>query len=74
MKTNAWLDDSISEVAYGSREAMQAEYGTLPCFSAPFLVLPVGAGEYDPVECETLAEAKKAAKFLAGGLPVFRVA
>ncbi len=68
------MADEITEVAYGSREAMQAEYGVLPCFAAPFLVLPVGPGEYDPVECNTLEEAKENARCLAGNLPVIRIA
>jgi len=59
-----------TQIVWGTRAAIQAEYGTLPVYHGKYLVQPTGDGEWDAEGFATKAEAKAEAKALAAVLNV----
>lgn len=52
-------------VAFGSRAAMQAEFGTPDYYEGKYLVQPIGAAEFDAEGFKSIREARAYAKEVA---------
>lgn len=50
------------QIAWGTRAAMQAEYGTLPVYKGRYLVQPIGNGNWDAEGFDSKREARAEVK------------